>query len=37
MNEITTLKKYYDELVEKGYTPFCVGLTGSQCYNLARC
>lgn len=35
MNEITTLKKYYDELVEKGYTPFCVGLTGSQCYNLA--
>ena len=35
MTVITTLKQYYDEIKDKGYTPFCVGITGSQCYNLA--
>lgn len=29
------LETYYNELIEKEYTPFCVCLTGSQCYNLA--
>lgn len=35
MEVITTLKQYYDEIKDKGYTPFCVSITGSQCYNLA--
>lgn len=29
-----TLKHYYYDLCQRGYTPFCVCLTGSQCYNL---
>lgn len=28
------LKHYYYDLCQRGYTPFCVCLTGSQCYNL---